>query len=258
MRKGRIFLVFAAGTSLVLVSIHAPVLAEGTKSEHRIAVPAPTPTPSTDSRPAADRHFDTVLECLIQNRQDLMSYHWVENTVVRASGQSSASQTSICRFDEKAHLRRTPLAPHGASADVYLAKSEQAESVKQPPLAPDARAALELMNAYMPPDPDRLQHCKEHGEMTMTVTEPGKQVRLDFKNYMKPGDRVAVMLNLATGRIANVTANTFFDKSTDAVTLNAQMATIKNRHTAYPAKISIDSPARQLSVMVTNSEYRKL
>ena len=57
-----------------------------------------------------------------------------------------------------------------------------------------------MVKAYVPPSPAKLQAAKDGGKISIDVLEPGKRARLNFRDYAKPGDNLAVEVDLASNR----------------------------------------------------------
>src|SRR5262249_33579066 len=94
------------------------------------------------------------------------------------------------------------------------------------------------------------------GKMTSETIQDGQRVRLTFKDYEKPGDQMSIEINPGTNQLTSIAVNSFLAKASDAVKLNADMATLSDG-TNYPASIRLDSVSSHMSLAVTNSDYQK-
>jgi len=112
-----------------------------------------------------------------------------------------------------------------------------------------------LVKTYVPPDPAKLQAVRDAGDVTIQPKD-GNRVRLAFANYEKPGDSLAVEVDLSTHNPTGISVATYLDGPSDAVTMGVIMSTLKDG-TVYPSTTTLDAQAKNLVVTTTNSGYRK-
>ncbi len=84
----------------------------------------------------------------------------------------------------------------------------------------------------------------------------GKRARLNFGNYVKPGDNLGVEVDLANNRMLGLTVSTYLDNPKDIVTLTVSMGQLNNG-TTYASGTTLLAKAKNLMVTVQNSGYRK-
>ena len=109
----------------------------------------------------------------------------------------------------------------------------------------------------MPPNPARLQAAKDAGKVSIDVLEPGKRARLNFRDYEKPGDNVAVELNLVSNRPLGLKVATYLEDAKDIVTLDVRMGEL-NDGAVHPSEATLDGKAKKLTVAVKYGGYRKM
>jgi hypothetical protein len=117
-------------------------------------------------------------------------------------------------------------------------------------------SAVGLVKSYVPPDPAKIQAAKDAGNVSVQVLEPGKRAQVNFRDYQKAGDNLAVMVNIATNIIAGVGVSTYLDSPADVVTLDARMSQL-NDGTIYTSDITLAASAKKLTVTVQNTGYRR-
>jgi hypothetical protein len=94
------------------------------------------------------------------------------------------------------------------------------------------KQAVALVKTYVPPNPAMIQRSVDAGKASMEVLQPGKVVRLVFKDYELPGDSLGVTMNATMGSL------------TDGAT--------------YTASTRLSLPSEKLEVNVANSGCRKM
>jgi hypothetical protein len=119
------------------------------------------------------------------------------------------------------------------------------------------KSAVSLVKTYVPPNPAKIQAVKDAGKVTIELLEPGKRVRLNFRDYEKAGDNLGVEVDLVNNRALGVKVSTYLDDAKDTVTLHVRMGQL-NDGTTYASDITLDAPARKIQVAVENSGYRKI
>ena len=83
----------------------------------------------------------------------------------------------------------------------------------------------------------------------------GGVARLEFTDYIKPGDLLAVDLDASAKRLVGITVNTYLETPDDAVTLNVGFATLPDG-TNYTAQTTLDAKATNITVVLQKSGYR--
>ena len=118
------------------------------------------------------------------------------------------------------------------------------------------KQAVALVKTYVPPDPVRIQAVKDAGKVSLDLPGGGKGARVNLRDYAKPGDVLSVEVDPASNRVMGLTVATYLDDVKDAVTLDVRFSSLQDG-TGYPATEALVAKAKNLSVNVTNSGYRK-
>jgi len=119
------------------------------------------------------------------------------------------------------------------------------------------KQAVALVKTYVPPDPTKIQAVKEAGKISLDMPGAGKGARLNFRDYAKPGDVLSVEVDPASNRVMGLTVATYLDDAKDSVNLDVRFSSFPDG-TGYPATQVLVAKAKNLSVNVTNSGYRKV
>lgn len=117
--------------------------------------------------------------------------------------------------------------------------------------------AVGLVKLYAPPDPGLIQRAKDAGKSSIHLLEPGRRARLEFRDYLEPGDVLGVEVDLVANRVLGLGISTHLGAPSDPVGLDVRFASLSDG-TGYPAKVDLDAKAKSLTVSVQNSGYRKL
>jgi len=193
---------------------------------------------------------------LVQSKAQLKKYHWVQTTVVSYKGEQKSSKEEQCYYGADGTLQKVPLtAPpeekekRGLRGKIIANKKEE--------LTDSMKEAVALVKTYVPPSPDKIQACRDAGNMSITPLAGGKTVQLSFRSYEKPGDTLSVTMDTTTNRLLGIKVDTYMQQDQkDAVTLNVDIGTLPDG-TGYASQIALDNQAAKLDVNVTNSGYYK-
>ena len=116
-------------------------------------------------------------------------------------------------------------------------------------------SAVSLVKSYVPPDPARIQAAKDAGRVAIDVLEPGKRLRLNFRDYQKAGDNLGVSIDLTHNRPVGMTVSSYLDNVQDVIALNSRLGQLDDG-TIYPAEITLQAQAKGVQVTVQNSGFR--
>jgi hypothetical protein len=117
--------------------------------------------------------------------------------------------------------------------------------------------AVDLVKLYVPPNTEKIQAVKNAGNASLTMIEPGRRVRLNFKNYQKTGDMLAIDIDPSSKRLLGATVASYIDDPKDAVDLSIQFGSLPDG-TTYPASVKLNAPAKKITVQMTNSDYHRI
>ncbi len=191
-------------------------------------------------------------QSLGENKKSLRQYQWTETTSVSVKGEQKSQTQKVCRYgpDGKVQKQQISAPPQQSSPGglkgriVAKKKGEMADYMEE---------AAALIHQYVPPDPQRIQAAKESGNLA--IKPMGGGVQLEIRNYLKPGDTLAI--TLAGNNIAQIHVGSYLDSQKDAITLDVSFASL-NDGTSYPAKSVLVAPAKNIDVVVQNSGYQKV
>jgi hypothetical protein len=206
------------------------------------------PSPTPQERAAMLRQW------LQSSQQQLRAYKWVETTVVSVNGEQKSSSQKSCYYGVDGTLEKVEL-PGATQAELPGGPLRRAiaEGKKQK-MTEYMQNAVALVHSYIPPSPDVIQQAVSAGNMSVSVLDPGQQVQLQFKNYLKAGDMLAATIDLPTNRLLAIQVNSYLEDTADAVNLNVTMSVLPDG-TLYAETSTLNAPAKNITVTVTNSGF---
>jgi hypothetical protein len=184
----------------------------------------------------------------------LKQYEWIETTVVSVKGEEKSRRQARCYYGADGGLQKVEVNESEAAKKPGL-RGRIAEHKKEE-LSDYMKRSVGLVKTYVPPSAALMQAAKDAGKVTIELLEPGKRASLNFRDFHKPGDNLGVEVDLVNNRALGAKVATYLDDAKDAVTLDVRMGRL-NDGTTYASDITLDAKAKDLTVTVTNSGYRK-
>jgi len=190
------------------------------------------------------------------SQAQLRSYEWVETTVIAKGGEEKSRKLNTCYYGVDGKLQKVPAAePAAEESNRRLGKRIIAK--KKEEIADYMKSAAELVHDYIPPDPNRIQQSVDAGKLSLSPQDSGRRVQLVFRDYLKAGDSLSVDIEVATNRLLGMGVSSYLDDSTsDAVQMNVAMGVLPDG-TIYTAKSALSAPAKDMTVVVENTGYRR-
>ena len=200
-------------------------------------------------------HVEALKQSLAQSKQQLKQYQWMETTVVLLRGEEKSRKQYLCHYGvdgtvQKVLVEASPEKHEpGIRGHIIEKKKEELTDYMQ--------RAVDMVKLYVPPSADKIQRAKDAGNASLTLIEPGRRVRLSFRNYQMPGDLLAIDVAPTSNQVLSATVSTYLDNPKDAVELVIQFAALPDG-TTYPSSVNLNAQAKNVTVEITNSDYRKV
>jgi hypothetical protein len=193
-----------------------------------------------------------VKQHIAENQKQLAQYQWVETTTVSLKGEQKSQTQKACHYGPDGKVQKQPItapaqqsSPRGLRGRIVAKKKEE--------MTDYMKNAAALIHEYVPPDSQRIDSAKNSGNIAL---KPGANgVTLEITNYLKPGDMLS--LNLANDRIQKIHVATYLDSQKDAITLDTTFASLTDG-TSYPSQSVLVATAKNIQVVVQNSNYQKM
>ena len=212
--------------------------------------------PGFAQQPTAAERAAMLKATMAASQAVLRHYEWIETTVVSVKGEEKSRQVNRCYYGADGGMTKVPVTTPPPAEKKRGLRGKIVESKKEE-MTEYMKSAVSLVKTYVPPGPDKIHAAKEAGKVSIEVLEPGKRARLNFRDYEKSGDNLGVELDLVNNRPMGVKVATYLEDAKDAVTLAVRMGALADG-TTYADTITLDAPAKKITVKVDNSGYRKM
>jgi hypothetical protein len=215
--------------------------------------------------PSPDERLATLKKSLAESAMRIRQYQWVETTTISLKGEEKSSSQKTVHYGADGKLQKTPIAGP-AAAEPAPSKGgrggrggrvkEKIVENKKDDIKEYMEKAVALIQSYVPPNPAKIQAAKDAGKMAVQPSSAGG-ARIEFKDYVKPKDLLAIEVDPSGTRLSNITVASYMDSPDDAVTLNVVFAALEDG-TSYTSKTTLDAKAKNITVVVSNSGYKKM
>jgi hypothetical protein len=209
---------------------------------------------SAAQAPAVEQRVAALKQSLQDNQARLRKYEWVQTTIVSLKGEEKDRKQQRCYYGADGKVQKILLDEEKAAPPQGGRLKERIVAKKSGEMRDYMEAAAALIQQYVPPNPADIDRARQGGKVALKPGQGGP-VRLEFSDYLKPGDLLAVDIDAAANRLVGLIVNTYLDKAEDAVTLNVGFAALPDG-TSYNAQTTLDAKAKNITVVVQNSGYR--
>ena len=212
------------------------------------APPAPTP----------QQHVANLKAWLAASQAQLRAYEWLETTVVSKDGEEKVRKENRVYYGVDGKQYKMTLSDSSADQSGGPRgplRRRMAKKAKED-MTEYMQSAVQLVQDYVPPDPDRIQQSVNSGKFSVNMIDPGRRVRFDFHDYLKSGDVMSIEVELPTNRLLGVGVSSYLDDKSDAVQLDVTMGLLPDG-TIYTATTRLVAEAKEVVVTVQNTGHHR-
>jgi hypothetical protein len=188
-----------------------------------------------------------------ESQTKIRQYEWIETTIISLKGEEKGRTQKRCYYGADGKLQKLPVGgpptaqpPPASGGRRGRVKAKVVEN-KKDDMKDYMERATALVQQYVPPQPSDSQRAKDAGKVTAKPGGPGL-VRLEFPDYLKPGDRLSIDVDAAANQLRGLTVASYLDQAEDAVTLAVQLGTLADG-TSYTAQTTLDAAAKNIRVV---------
>ena len=198
---------------------------------------------------------DMIKTNLVQSKQKVKQYAWIETTKVYIKGELKTTKQNQCYYGVDGQLTKVATGGTDQQKKSRGLKGKIVENKKEE-MADYVAKAVEKIKAYLPPEPEKIQQIYGAGKVSVQILEPGKKFKLNFPEYLQPGDNLSISLDKANQKLISLDVGTYIDKPEDKVIFNVTYKDLPDG-TQYPVTTSLVADAQNLKIVIENSGYKK-
>jgi hypothetical protein len=192
-----------------------------------------------------------------ENQQKLHQYTWTETQQLTLKGDPKPPKEFTCTYGPDGKVQKVPIgAPTAASTNSGGRFKQKMVAKKTEEMKDYMQQVQGVIALYVPPNPEKMQQAIQAKKVSLSRAEGGI-VDLVFKDYALPGDSMTIGFDSAAKKIRALHVQSYLDSPQDGVTLTVQFASLPDG-TNYAQQTTLNAQAKQLTVVTTNSNYRKI
>jgi len=186
------------------------------------------------------------------NQAALRQYVWVQHTAVSHKGEEKSTKDEQVRYDAAGKLQKTPLAA-SAPPDKKPGLRGKVVAGKVEDMKEYMGSVVALVERYVPPQPSQIQEAFKAGKV-MTGTDAAGLTRMEFRNYVVPGDLMTLSFDMKVNQIRRIEVSTALEK--DPVTLSVGFQNLPDG-TNYAALTTVSAVAKEIVVTIAARNHVK-
>jgi len=193
---------------------------------------------------------------LATSKENMKNLEWIETVTTFYKGEQKSKKQSQVYYSLDGKLTKVAT---GDSSDPGKAPGGlrgKAIDKKKDEIADYMTAAVDKIQAYLPPDPDKIQAVFAAGKVTVGILEPGKKFKLDFPDYLEKGDILSVSVDVEKQMLTAVSVNTFVDNPAEKVMFDVKYNVLPDG-TQYAGITTLDAQAKEVKVNIESSGFKK-
>jgi len=196
-------------------------------------------------------------ESMAKNKQALAQYTWRETDTVKLKGEVKKVSNFQVRTGPDGKPQKTSLDPPQQTQQPSGGRLKQRVVEKKKEEFKDYGEDMKnLATQYLPPDKDKIQAAVTAGNVSLDP-QGSDAVKIIFKDYVKPGDSMTLTFDKTAKQITSIAIASWMDDPKDAMNLTVQFSKLPDG-TNYTSSTTIDGVAKQLTVVMQNSNYQKI
>jgi len=192
---------------------------------------------------------------LVESKEKLKTYEWIETTTTFVKGEQKSKKQNQCYYGVDGKLVKVETGGSTQEKSKGGLRGKVIQNKKEE-MADYIDKAIKEIQTYLPPDAEKIQKVYGAGKTAIQILEPGKKFKLDFPDYNKPGDKLAVSVDKEKKIIMAIAVNTYIDDKDDKVNFDIKYNTLPDG-TQYPDKTSLEASAKNVKIVIENSGYKK-
>ena len=204
--------------------------------------------------PEIQESINLIIQNFAESQQSIKKYSWIETTTTFLNGEQKAVTQNQCYYDVTGTLVKVPTGATTAAATPRGIRGRIAER-KKDDIETYVEKAKTQIKAYIPPQSEKLQEIYAAGGVGIKILDPGMKYELDFPDYLKKGDMLAIVANTSNKILMNYNIKTYMDTPSDAVTLDVAFQTLPDG-TSYSGNVTFTAPSQNLKIVTVNSGYK--
>jgi methionine-rich copper-binding protein CopC len=201
-----------------------------------------------------------VKDAVAANQAKLKAYTYLQHTQIFYKGEMKSQKNSRVVTGPDGKPQKTSIDPPAPPPQQQSGRrgrlKEDIKDKKVGEMKEYMEKAQQLIEQYVPPNPQKMQAAFSSGAAALSEAGPG-MIKLTFSNYVVSGDSMVLVFNQQAKKLASLNVNSYLGDEKDVVTLAVTFASLPDG-TNYTALTDLVAKAKDIEVKTTNDTYQKL
>lgn len=216
---------------------------------------------SASAQNAMQQKMAEVKEGVAANQAALKAYTYQQHTQIYLKGEMKSQKNYRVVTGPDGKPQKTSLDPPASPPQQSGGRrkgrlKEEIKDKKVEEMKEYMVKAQQLIEQYVPPNPQKMQAAFSSGAAALSEAGPG-MVKLTFSNYVVSGDSMVMVFNSQAKKLTSLNINSYLGDEKDAVTLAVTFASLPDG-TNYTAMTDLVAKAKNIEVKTTNDNYQKM
>jgi hypothetical protein len=191
---------------------------------------------------------------LTESKAKMKMFEWIETTTIFLKGEQKKVIQKHCYYSLDGQLTKVETGGTSDSKKPGGIRGKIADNKKED-LSDYMKKAIEKIQTYMPPDPEKIQAVYGAGMVSIQILEPNKKIKLSFPDYNEKGDLVTVSIDKVALKIMALSVSTTVDDPKQLAVFNVTYKDLPDG-TQYPAITILDAKEKDLKIVIENSGFK--
>ncbi len=216
-------------------------------------------TASVAQNPELQQKIAEVKDAAALNKQMLAQYTWQEQVTISLKGEQKKQELFQVRMGPDGKPQKSEIDTGGdqSSAGRQGRLKRHIVEKKKEEYKDYADSIKSLIQQYLPPDKNLLEQARQQGNISIAPQADPGVYALVIASYVKPGDKMTLLINKAAKQLISVSINTYLSDPSDAVNVSAQFARIPGGPNHVSSE-TINGVSKQLTIVIQNSNYQTM
>ncbi len=203
---------------------------------------------------SVEQRVAALKQSIAESQARLRRYEWVETTIISLKGEEKDRKQQRCYYGADGTIQKVLLSDEKAAPPSGGRFKKKIIANKTEGMKEYMESAAHLIHRYVPPNPSDIDSAKKREKVALRPDQGGR-VRLEFTDYIQPGDLMTVDVDPVANALVGVGVNTYVDKPEDAVTLKVGFGALPDG-ASYNPQITLDAAAKHITVVIQTSGHR--
>jgi hypothetical protein len=191
---------------------------------------------------------------LVDSKESIKKFEWIETTTTFMNGEQKSVAQKQCYYALDGKLTKVETGGSTSAKKPGGIRGKVAENKKEE-MSDYVKKAIDKVQTYLPPDPEKIQKIYGAGKASIQILEPNNKFKFTFPDYNEEGDMLSVSIDKPNQKIMALDVSTSVDDPKQKVVFNITFSNLPDG-TQYAGKTTLDAQAKNLKIVIENAGFK--